>query len=29
MNGNRKEDSGLKAKVNEEIIEESNKLNEY
>ena len=28
MNGNRKEDSGLKAKVNEEIMEESNKLNE-
>nr|POF06369.1 protein nrt1/ ptr family 1.2 [Quercus suber] len=28
MNGNRKEDSGLKAKVNEEIMEESSKLNE-
>ena len=29
MNGNRKEDSGLKAKVNEEIMEESNKINEF
>ena len=28
MNGNRKEDLGLKAKVDEEIMEESNKLNE-
>ena len=29
MNGNRKEDLGLKAKVNEEIMEESNKINEF
>ena len=29
MNGNRKEDSGLKAKVNEEIMEESKKINEF
>lgn len=28
MNGNRKEDSVSKAKVNEEIMEESNKINE-
>ena len=28
MNGNRKEDLGLKAKVNEEIMEESNKIKE-
>ena len=28
MNGNRKEDLGLKAKVDEEIMEESNKLDE-
>ena len=28
MNGNRKEDSGLKAKVNEEIMEDSSKINE-